>query len=166
MPATPTGLRQDKSAVMPQSLSSVHVHFVFSTKGREPFLKDADIRKEMHAYLGGVSKKLDCFPVIVGGTEDHVHLLCRLARTITQADWVKEIKRVSSVWIKQREPLLTAFAWQGGYGAFSVSASAIDKIREYIAVQQEHHKKQSFEDEYRAFLRKHGVEWDERFVWE
>ena len=90
---------------------------------------------------------------------------CRLARTITSSDWVKEIKRVSSVWIKQREPLLTAFAWQGGYGAFSVSASAIDKIREYIAGQQEHHKKQTFQEEYRAFLRKHGVEWDERFVW-
>jgi REP element-mobilizing transposase RayT len=75
---------------MPQSLSSVHIHLVFSTKGRQPFLKNEEIRKEMHAYLGGVSKKLDCFPVIVSGTEDHVHLLCRLARTITQADWVKE----------------------------------------------------------------------------
>jgi REP element-mobilizing transposase RayT len=139
---------------------------VFSTKGREPFLRDAKIREEMHAYLGGVSKKLDCFPVIVGGTEDHVHLLCRLARTVTQADWVKEIKRVSSVWIKQREPGLAGFAWQGGYGAFSVSASAIDKTREYIAGQRAHHKKQTFQEEYRAFLRKHGVEYDERFVWE
>ena len=151
---------------MPQSLSSVHIHLVFSTKDREPFLRDAEIRKEMHAYLGGVSKKLDSLPVIVGGMEDHVHLLCRLARTITQADWVKEIKRVSSIWIKQREPALAAFAWQRGYGAFSVSASAIDKTCEYIAGQQEHHKKQTFQDEYRAFLRKHDMEWDERFVWE
>ena len=151
---------------MPQSLSSVHIHLVFSTKGRQPFLKNEEIRKEMHAYLGGVSKKLDCPPVIVGGTEDHVHILCRLARTISQADWVKEIKRVSSIWIKQREPALVAFTWQGGYGAFSVSASAIDKTCEYITGQQEHHKKQTFQDEYRAFLRKHGMEWDERFVWE
>ena len=151
---------------MPQSLSSVHIHLVFSTKGRQPFLRNEEIRKEMHAYLGGASKKLDCFPVIVGGIEDHVHLLCRLARTITQADWVKEIKRVSSIWIKQREPALAAFAWQGVSGAFSVSASAIDKTCEYIAHQQEHHKKQTFQDEYRAFLRKHGMEWDERFVWE
>jgi REP element-mobilizing transposase RayT len=166
MPATPTGLRQGKSAIMPQSLSSVHIHLVFSTKGREPFLQGAEIREEMHAYLGGVSKKLDCFPLSVGGTEDHAHLLSRLARIISQADWVKEIKRVSSIWIKQREPSLGAFAWQGGYGAFSVSASAINKTCEYIAGQQEHHKKLTFQDEYRMFLRKHGMEWDERFVWE
>lgn len=151
---------------MPQSLSSVHIHLVFSTKGREQFLQNAELRKEMHAYLGGISKKLDCFPIIVGGTEDHVHLLCRLARTISQADWVKEIKRVSSTWIKQREPALAEFQWQGGYGAFSVSASALDKTREYIFGQQEHHSKQTFQNEYRTFLRKHGMEWDERFVWE
>jgi len=151
---------------MPQSLSSVHIHLVFSTKGRKQFLQNAELRKEMHAYLGGISKKLDCFPIIVGGTEDHVHLLCRLARTISQADWVKEIKRVSSTWIKQREPALTGFAWQGGYGVFSVSASAMDKTREYILGQQDHHSKQTFQDEYRAFLIKHGMEWDERFVWE
>jgi putative transposase len=151
---------------MPQSLSAVHVHLVFSTKDREPFLRDAEVRKEMHAYLGGASKKLDCLPVIVGGVEDHVHLLCRWARTISLADWVKEVKRVSSVWIKQRDPGLAAFAWQGGYGAFSVSASAIDQTREYITGQPEHHQKQSFQDEYRAFLRKHDLEWDERFVWE
>ena len=151
---------------MPQSLSCVHIHLVFSTKNREAFLRDADIRQEVHAYLGGVSKKLECLPVIVGGTEDHVHLLCRLARTISQADWVKEIKRVSSLWIKQRDPALTAFAWQGGCGAFSVSASAIEATRAYIATQAEHHQKLTFQDEYRAFLCKHNLEWDEQFVWE
>jgi REP element-mobilizing transposase RayT len=151
---------------MPQSLSCVHVHLVFSTKNREPFLRQAKLRTEMHAYLGGVSKKLECPPVIVGGTEDHVHLLCRLARTLSQADWVKEIKRVSSIWIKEREPALAQFAWQGGYGAFSVSASAMDKTRDYISGQEEHHEKQTFQDEYRAFLRRHNLEWDERFVWE
>lgn len=151
---------------MPQSLSSVHIHLVFSTKGRQPFLRNTEIRKEMHAYWGGVSKKLECLPAIVGGTEDHVHLLCRLARTISQADWVKEIKRVSSIWIKQREPSLATFAWQGGYGAFSVGSSGVEKTCEYINGQHEHHKKQTFQDEYRAFLRKHDMEWDERFVWE
>jgi hypothetical protein len=89
-----------------------------------------------------------------------------LARTISQADWVKEIKRVSSVWIKQRDPSLESFSWQGGYGAFSVSTSAIDKTCKYITDQQEHHKKQTFQDEYRAFLRKHNMDWDERYVWE
>ena len=150
---------------MPQSLSSVHIHLVFSTKGREPFLLDAEIQKEMHAYLGGVSNALNCSPIIVGGTQDHVHLLCQLSRTISQADWVKEIKRASSLWIKKREPSLEAFAWQGGYGAFSVSASAIEKTREYIISQQVHHNKQTFQDEYRAFLRKNGMQWQEQFVW-
>jgi len=151
---------------MSQSLSCVHIHLVFSTKNREPFLRKTDIRNELHAYLGGVSKKLDCMPVIVGGVEDHVHLLCRLGRTLSQADWVKEIKRVSSIWIKQRDPSLAAFSWQGGYGAFSVSDSAMDKTHDYISRQEEHHKTQSFQDEYRAFLRRHALEWDERFVWE
>lgn len=162
----PNGVVLNQGKDMPQSLSSVHIHLVFSTKNREPFLWDETLQQEMHAYLGGISKKLDCPPVIVGGTEDHVHLLCRLTRTMSQADWVKEIKRVSSVWIKHRNSSLASFAWQGGYGAFSVSASAIDKTCRYIADQPEHHKKQTFQDEYRAFLRKHNMAWDERYVWE
>ena len=151
---------------MPQSLSCVHVHLVFSTKERAPFLRGAALRAEMHAYLGGISKKIECPPDMVGGTEDHVHLLCRLGRTVSQADWVKEIKRVSSVWVKQREPKLADFAWQAGYGAFSVSVTNVDKVRAYIASQEEHHRKQTFQDEYRAFLKKHGTEWDERYVWD
>ena len=151
---------------MPQSLSSVYLHLVFSTKERQPFLRDPNLRQEMHAYLGGISKTLECPPLIVGGVEDHVHLLGRMARTITQADWVKELKRVSSIWIKQRDPASAAFAWQGGYGAFSVSTSALDRTSEYIANQEQHHQKQTFQDEYRASLRKHGIEWDERYVWE
>jgi len=104
---------------MSQSLSCVHIHLVFSTKDRVPFLRDPVLRAETQAYLGGISKKLDCPPAIVGGTEDHVHLLCRLGRMISQADWVKEVKRVSSVWIKQRDPAIMNFAWQAGYGTFS-----------------------------------------------
>lgn len=151
---------------MPQSLSAVHVHLVFSTKGREPFLRNEQVRKEMHTYLGAISNELDSPPVIVGGTEDHVHLLCRLARTISQAEWVKEIKRVSSLWIKQKETTLAGFAWQGGYGAFSVSPSAMDLTRAYISNQQEHHQKRTFQEEYCALLRKNGLQWDERFIWE
>ena len=151
---------------MPQSLSVVHIHLVFSTKNRVPFLRDAVLLSEMQAYLGGVSAKLDCPPTLVGGTEDHVHLLCRLGRTVSQADWVKEIKRVSSTWIKEREAQMADFAWQAGYGAFSVSASNMGRVRAYIAGQEEHHRKVSFQDEYRAFLRKHGIEWDERYVWD
>jgi len=151
---------------MSQSLSCVRIHLVFSTKNRHPFLRDPVLRAEMHAYLGGVSGRLDCPSLIIGGTEDHVHLLCVLARTISQADWVKEVKRVSSIWAKQRDPTLAAFAWQGGYGAFSVSPSATAKTRDYIARQEEHHRFRPFQDEYRTFLRRHGLEWDERYVWD
>nr|VFJ87686.1 MAG: REP element-mobilizing transposase RayT [Candidatus Kentron sp. LFY] len=151
---------------MAQSLSSVYVHLVFSVKNREPFLRDAGIRGEMHAFLGGIAKRLNCPPVITGGTEDHVHLLCRLSRTVSQADCVKELKRVSAIWIKQRDPTLAGFAWQGGYGAFSVSASNLASVREYIAEQEAHHKKWNFQDEYRALLRKHGIAWDEGYVWD
>ncbi len=151
---------------MPQSLSCVYLHLVFSTKHRQPFLRDPNLRQEMHAYLGGISKTLECPPLIVGGVEDHIHLLGRMSRTITQADWVKELKRVSSLWIKQRDPDSSDFAWQGGYGAFSVSPSALDQTSNYIANQEQHHQKQTFQDEYRTLLSKHGVEWDERYVWE
>jgi REP element-mobilizing transposase RayT len=151
---------------MPQSLSSVYLHLVFSTKERRPFLRDQTIREEMHAFLGGISKKLDCPPILVGGVEDHVHLLARHGRTITQADWVKELKRSSSLWIKERDPKLSDFAWQAGYGVFSVSTSNIDAVTNYIARQEEHHRKSTFQDEFRAMLQKHRIEWDERYVWD
>jgi|ERR1043165_3450807 REP element-mobilizing transposase RayT len=87
---------------MPQSLSAVYIHLVFSTKDRRPFLRDKDIRIELHAYLGGISKKLDCPPIEIGGVEDHIHILARFGRTVTQADWVKELKRVSNTWLKTK----------------------------------------------------------------
>lgn len=151
---------------MPQSLSAVYLHLVFSTKERHPFLHDFDLRSETHSYLGGVSKQLDCPPIIIGGMEDHVHILARHARTISQADWVKELKRVSSQWIKQREPSLRDFSWQAGYGIFSVSASNLETVERYIANQEEHHKRTTFKDEYRAFLKRHNIPWDEKYVWD
>jgi len=151
---------------MPQSHSAVFLHLIFSTKNREPWLRDVELRGELHAYLGGVSKKLDCPPVIVGGVEDHVHLLARFGRGVNQSDWVKELKRVSNRWIKERDAKMAGFAWQAGFGVFSVSPSALDAVERYIAGQEEHHRKTSFQDEYRAFLRKHRVEWDEGYVWD
>ena len=151
---------------MPQSLSTVYLHLVFSTKDRRPFLSDPALRSEMHAFLAGVSKQLDCSPILAGGVEDHVHLLARHGRNITQSDWVKEIKRVSSQWIKNRDPTLRDFAWQSGYGVFSVSASNLDAVRQYIAEQVEHHRTSTFQDELRTLLQKHGAEWDERWVWD
>lgn len=150
---------------MPQSLSAVYIHLVFSTKHRQPFLRDEVLRTDLHAFLGGTSKTLQCPPLIVGGVEDHIHLLARFGRTITQADWVKELKRVSNLWLKE-EGGLTNFEWQAGYADFSVSQSNLDQVTSYIANQEEHHRKMSFQDEVRALLTKHEMEWDERYVWD
>jgi REP element-mobilizing transposase RayT len=151
---------------MPQSLSAVYIHLVFSTKGRAAWLRDRARREELHAYLGGVSKTLECPTFIVGGVEDHVHLLARFSRIITQADWVKELKRVSSLWFKEQAGAHAGFAWQGGYAAFSVSASNLDDVQLYIANQELHHRRMSFQDELRALLERHQTEWDEHYVWD
>ncbi len=151
---------------MPQSLSAVYIHLVFSTKERRPFLLDKAVRERLHGELGAISKTLECPPLLVGGVEDHVHLLCRFGRTITQAEWVKEIKRVSNAWLKEQGREYGDFEWQGGYSDFSVSKSNIGHVEKYIANQDEHHRKISFQDELRRLLRRHGVEFDERYLWE
>ena len=151
---------------MPQSLSAVYIHLVFSTKERRPFLRDNTTRMALHAYLGGTSKTLDCPPIIVGGMEDHVHILARFGRTITQADWVKELKRVSNLWLKEEGAAYGDFQWQRGYADFSVSQSNLERVKNYIANQEAHHRKLNFQDELRALLRKHDVECDERYVWD
>ena len=151
---------------MPQSLSAVYLHLIFSTKNRVPWLRDSDFRAEVHAYLGSVSNQLDCPPIVIGGVEDHVHVVARLGRTISQAEWVKEIKRVSNSWIKKRDPELCDFKWQSGYGVFSVSASRLDAVKRYVLGQEEHHRHESFQDELRNFLREYEIEWDEKYVWE
>jgi len=151
---------------MPQSLARILVHTVFSTKDRHPFLRDKGLREELHRYLGGILAKLQCQPIMVGGVEDHVHLLCALSRTLDAASMVKEVKRGSSLWIKTRSPDLSNFAWQNGYGIFSIGYSQIEAARTYIAGQEEHHRKVSFQDEFREFLRRYEVEFDERYVWD
>ena len=151
---------------MPQSLSAVYIHLVFSTKERRPFLRDKTVRDTLHAQLGAISKTLGCPPLLVGGIEDHVHLLARFARTITQAEWVKEIKRISGIWIQQQGRDYGDFQWQAGYADFSVSQSNLDAVKHYIATQDEHHRKTDFKEELRSLLRKHEIEWDERYVWD
>ena len=151
---------------MPQSLARVVLHVVFSTKNREPFLKDADLRKRLHAYMAGVLQRIGCEPILVGGVEDHVHLLGNLSRTVTIAELVEEAKKSPSKWVKDQGPQYREFFWQSGYGAFSVSQSNVEQVRAFIATQEEHHRKVSFQDEFRALCRKHGVEIDERYVWD
>lgn len=150
---------------MPQSLSAVYIHLIFSTKEHLPFLRDETIRSSLHSYLGSISKKLQCPPILIGGEEDHVNVLARFGRTITQAERVKELKRVSNIWLKKQGEF-EGFEWQGGYADFSVSQSKLERVKQYIANQQEHHRRISFQDEVRSLLKKHQVEWDERYIWD
>ncbi len=151
---------------MPQSLANVVVHLVFSTKDRRPLLRDMQLRQAMHKYLGGSSNRLHCGSIVVGGVEDHVHLLARQARTISISEWVKELKRVTSLWAKEHDPRWAGFQWQAGYGAFSVSQSETGRVKLYIEQQEEHHRKFDFKTEYRTLLEQHGIEFDERYVWD
>ena len=150
---------------MSQSLSAVYLHLVFSTKNRFPFLHDHDMRQAAFACLSGTSKKLDCPTITVGGMSDHVHILARFSRTISQADWVKELKRVTNGWLKKQRPQVSKFEWQSGYAAFSVSQSSLAHVRKYINEQETHHRRFGFQDELRILLRKHQIDFDEQYVW-
>ena len=150
---------------MPQSLSCLLVHIVFSTKDRVPLLS-GDVRPRLHAYLATVARNTGCECYRVGGVGDHVHLAIRLSRTVTTAKLIEELKTASSKWIKVQTPELARFAWQRGYGAFSLAVDGLDALRHYIDHQEEHHRWHTFQEEYRDFLKGHGVEFDERYVWD
>jgi REP element-mobilizing transposase RayT len=151
---------------MPQSLSNVLIHIVFSTKNRQPFLRKKESRDVMTGYLIGTLQNLNCPSLIVGVVEDHVHILCNLHRTISIAKLVEELKTSSSARIKTEGPQLRDFHWQNGYGAFSVSQSNVDEVRRYIENQDEHHRKRTFQEEFRLLLERHQIEYDERYVWD
>jgi len=147
---------------MSQSLSQIYLHLVFSTKDRQPFLVDQGLRTEMFSYLAGTCRSLDSPALQVGGMPDHIHILCRLSKTITIADMIRELKRESSKWAKAHVP---TFAWQKGYGSFSLSPAHVRPLEKYILGQEAHHRTVSFQDELRQLCRKYGVELDERFAW-
>jgi len=151
---------------MPQSLARVVLHVVFSTKNRVPFLRETEVRSRLHAYMAGVLQNIRCEPILINGVEDHVHILCNLSRKVTIAGLVEEAKKSTSKWMKEQGPQYGDFFWQGGYGSFSVSQSNVEQVRAYIATQEEHHRTVSFQDEFRALCRKHGIEIDERYVWD
>jgi len=150
---------------MPQSLARLHVHLVFSTKTRAPIITDA-VREVLHAYMATVLQNLGCAPVLINSVEDHAHLLFDLARTVPISQVVEDVKKSSSKWIKTQGPGFAGFAWQSGYGAFAVSESNVPTVRDYIANQREHHRKKSFQEEYRQFLERHRIAFDERYVWD
>jgi REP element-mobilizing transposase RayT len=150
---------------MPQSLTNIPIHLIFSTKNREPFI-DATIKVRLFKYMGAVWLETGGKPVLINGPTDHVHVLATLASTCAIADAVRILKSNSSRSVHDTFPKSASFAWQSGYAAFSVSASNLKSVEQYIQEQEEHHRRVSFQDEYRVFLRKHGVEFDERYVWD
>lgn len=150
---------------MSQSIMRNYLHITFSTKHRQPFI-DAKIESELHNYIGGICNKFDSQPLIVGGHIDHVHILCMLSKKTLGTKLLEEVKSHSSKWAKTNGPEYENFYGQDGYAAFSVNPSETDKVIGYILNQKEHHKKVSFQDEYRAFLKKYKVEYDERYVWD
>jgi putative transposase len=150
---------------VPQSLSKVIIHFIFSTKDRHPWL-GVDIRPRVHAYLATICRDVGAEVLRVGGVADHVHVVTTLPRTLSQAEMLESIKKKSSKWIKGLSPDYRAFYWQRGYAAFSVSPSQIEALLTSVGSQEEHHRSRSFQEEYREFLRKHHVQYDERYVWD
>jgi len=144
----------------------IYVHIVFSTKNRQPFLSDREFRARTHAYMVGICKNLESPSLLIGGVEDHVHILCRHSKSGDVSTLVRELKRDTTKWIKKNNPQLQDFYWQAGYGAFGVSATHIKRLKDYIATQEEHHKKVSFQDEFRRICRKNGLVIDERYVWD
>jgi REP element-mobilizing transposase RayT len=150
---------------MAQSLSKNLLHLVFSTKNRERLIHD-DLRSDLHAYMATVLKNMECPALIINSVEDHVHILYILHRTVALSSAVGELKSSSSKWLKTLSDQLAAFAWQAGFGAFSVSESNVAAVRQYIENQKEHHRKVSFQNELRSFLSKHRLEYDERYLWD
>ena len=149
---------------MSQSLSKLYVHIIYHIKNSSANIRKND-KQRLNAYIGSVIKSNESIPIIINGTDDHIHVLCVMSKNIALAKLVEEIKRQSSRWIKDIDNCYKTFAWQGGYGGFSVSPSLHDKTKRYIENQEEHHKKMTFQEEYLMFLNEYGIEYDERYVW-
>ena|SRR5579862_674690 len=150
---------------MPQSYSAIYVHIVFATKGRQPFLQDRSFRSEMHAYLGGTIRHLGSAALSVGGPSDHVHILANLSRDTCPSDLVRELKKSSTSWAKER-PGSKGFRWQTGFGAFSIGHLDIPGVVTYISGQEEHRRKVDLHEEFKRFLDDHGMVLSEKFSWD
>jgi len=150
---------------MSQSLVNNLVHLIYSTKHRQPWISDDD-RADLFAYQAGIFKQWDSPALIIGGVKDHVHALFALSKNYALKKIVEEVKKGSSKWMKTGQPKISDFCWQAGYAAFSVSQSNVPAVKSYIENQEEHHRTISFQDELRAFFKKHKVAFDERYVWD
>jgi len=149
---------------MAQTLVSLMVHVVFSTKNRQPLITPV-VEPELFAYMGGTAKNLDSHCLAAGGTENHVHLLVSQSKKVPLCHLMEELKKSSSKWIKTKASAFRTFGWQDGYGAFTVGQSQVDALKLYIAGQKERHKRQTFEQEFMLLLKKYHVQYDERYLW-
>ncbi len=148
---------------MAQSLAQVYIHLVFHTKYNSVTIREEDL-PALFAYVDGIIVNKKSMVIQIGGVPNHIHILCTLPRTVSMADFVEDIKKSSSKWIKTLNPYYSQFAWQGGYGIFSVSASAVEKVKRYVMNQKEHHRKKTFREEYEAFLQAYNIEYNPEFV--
>jgi REP element-mobilizing transposase RayT len=148
---------------MSQSLTNILVHVIWSTKDRRPLISDG-VREGLHGYLAGILKNLESPALIINSVTDHVHVLCQLSKNLAACKLVEEIKKSSSKWMKEQG--MSSFAWQNGYGLFSVSQSNVAVVRRYIEGQAAHHRKRDFKEEFREFCKRHDVPLDERYVWD
>ena len=147
------------------SFVSQRIHFVWSVKNRKPLIKP-DLQDDLYGYIGGVLRKRKHHLIVAGGIENHIHLLVAVHQTQTIADLVRDVKTNSSRWIHETRPDLIHFAWQTKYGAFSVSESMVETVTKYILNQKEHHKTVNFEDEFVAFLKRHGIDFEPKYLFE
>ena len=150
---------------MAQSLANILIHIIFSTKNRQPMIAD-EVSQELYSYIVGIARAHQTQVHEIGGIEDHLHLLISLPRTVTVSELVEDIKKGSSKWIKTKGSKYIDFSWQKGYGAFSIGQSAYENLRKYIKKQKEHHQVISFQDEYRNFLQKYIMSYDEKYLWD
>jgi len=148
---------------MSHTSGNILLHFIFSTAGRRPLIKP-EFGDDLFAYLGGIIRELNGTALIVNGPDDHVHMLARLRPAHSPAEIARVVKANSSRWVREKH--FAGFGWQTGYGVFSVSESSVSEVMTYIANQQEHHKKISFQDEFVAFLQKNNLEYDPRYIWD
>jgi putative transposase len=148
---------------MSQTYVQFYSHVVFHTKNNEKLIGET-IENELHTYIGGILKNLRSIPIKIGGTSDHIHILCTLPKTMSIADLVEELKKSTSKWVKTKGSVYNNFYWQDGYGAFSVSPAIKDTVSKYISGQKQHHKETTFFDEYEALLKEHGIDFDERYL--
>ncbi len=149
---------------MSQSLSKLYVHIIFQIKTNSCLIRKQD-KKELYSYMGSVIKDSASTPILINGMNDHVHILCIMSKNITLAKLLENIKRHTSRWIKTKDSHYSNFAWQGGYGGFSVSSSLHDKTKNYIVNQEQHHKKMTFKEEYIMFLKEYGIEYNKKYLW-